>query len=119
MRYIRYAILATIAVVLIVLALANRASVTLNTLPDGLAAFPGMGPLTYSVQVPLFVVMFGGVLAGLLLGFVWEWIREHKHRAEVARKQSEVKQLERELRRSKAQSNEGKDEVLALLDKTG
>lgn len=117
MRYIRYAILAAIAVVLIVLALANRASVTLNTLPGGLAEFPGMGVLDYSVELPLFAVGFGGVLAGLLLGFVWEWIREHKHRAEAARKQSEVKKLERELRRKDARQNEGKDEVLALLDK--
>ncbi|SDN51840.1 Protein of unknown function [Lutimaribacter pacificus] len=119
MRYIRYAILAAIAVVLIVLALANRASVTLNTLPDGLAEIPGMGLLSYSVELPLFAVGFGGVLAGLLLGFVWEWVREHKHRAEVSRKQSEVRKLERELRRNKARQNEGKDEVLALLDEAG
>jgi uncharacterized integral membrane protein len=118
MRYIRYAILAAIAVVLIIVALANRGSVTLNTLPEGLAAIPGMGVLTYSIELPLFVVIFGGVLAGLLLGFVWEWIREHKHRAEAARKQSEVKKLERELRRTKAQRDEGKDEVLALLDQS-
>ena len=116
MRYIRYAILAAIAVVLIVVALANRGTVTLNTLPEGLAAIPGMGALSYSIDLPLFVVIFGGVLAGLLLGFVWEWIREHKHRAEASRKQSEVKKLERELRRTKAQRDEGKDEVLALLD---
>ena len=119
MRYIRYAILAAIALVLIVVALANRASVTLNSLPDGMAQIPGMGALDYSVQVPLFVVIFGGVLAGLLLGFVWEWIREHKHRAEAARKQAEVKKLERELRRTKAQRDQGKDEVLALLDEAG
>lgn len=118
MRYIRYAILAAIAVVLIIVALANRATVTLNALPEGLAEIPGMTVLNHSVNLPLFVVIFGGVLMGLLLGFVWEWIREHKHRAEVSRKQSEVARLQRELRRTKAQRDEGKDEVLALLDNT-
>ncbi|MFD1508419.1 lipopolysaccharide assembly protein LapA domain-containing protein [Lacimonas salitolerans] len=118
MRYIRYAILAAIAVVLIVLALANRASVTLHSLPEGMAEIPGMAVLDHSIDLPLFVVIFGGVLIGLLLGFVWEWIREHKHRAEAARRQSEVTKLQRELRRTKAQRDEGKDEVLALLDNT-
>ncbi|MCM2561482.1 lipopolysaccharide assembly protein LapA domain-containing protein [Lutimaribacter sp. EGI FJ00015] len=119
MRYIRYAILAVIAAVLIVLALANRTMVTLTTLPEGLARVPGMAILEHSVEVPLFIVLFGGVLAGLLLGFVWEWVREHKQRADAARKQAEIKKLERELRRSQAKADEGKDEVLAMLDKTG
>lgn len=119
MRYIRYAILAVIAVILIVVALANRTSVTLNTLPGGMAEIPGMAALDHSIDLPLFVVIFGGVLMGLLLGFIWEWIREHKHRSEAARRQSEVTRLQRELRRTKAQRDEGKDEVLALLDNKG
>jgi uncharacterized integral membrane protein len=119
MRYIRYAILAAIAIVLIVVALANRATVTMHALPEGLAAVPGLDVIDHSIELPLFVVLFGGVLTGLLLGFVWEWIREHKHRAEAARKHSELRKLERELRRNKAGKTEGQDDVLALLDKTG
>ena len=59
---------------------------------------------------------FAGIVAGLLIGFVWEWLREHKHRAEAVRKQAEVRKLERELRRAQTERDKDKDEVLALLD---
>lgn len=116
MRYIKYAFLAAIAVVLITLALANRQMVALNSLPGDMAAMPGAGAFAWSIQLPLFVVILGGIVAGLLIGFVWEWLREHKHRAEAARKTAEVKQMERELRRLKRRDSDDKDEVIALLD---
>ena len=113
MRYIRYAFLATLAFVLVSVALANREMVTLELLPSGLANMVGMN---WSVDLPLFIVIFGGIIAGLLIGFFWEWLREHKHRAAAAHGQAEVKKLERELRRTKAERDKDKDEVLALLD---
>ncbi|MEC3860313.1 LapA family protein [Mesobacterium sp. TK19101] len=116
MRYIRYAFLGALAIVLMVVALANRATVTLNTLPDRIAEIPGMGPFALSIELPLFLVIFAGIAAGLMIGFVWEYLREHKHRADAARKGGEVRKLERELRRVKGQRDQGKDEVLALLD---
>ncbi|WP_425038276.1 lipopolysaccharide assembly protein LapA domain-containing protein [Primorskyibacter sp. S187A] len=116
MRYIKYAFLASVAIVLVTLALANRNTVTLNSLPDGLAGVPGLGPFAVAVELPLFLVILGGVVAGLLIGFVWEWIREAKHRTEAARKTAEVKSMERELRRLKRKNSEGQDEVLAILD---
>ncbi len=116
MRYIRYVFLAALAAVLVSLALANRGMVTLNTLPEGLAAIPGMGPLSLSIELPLFIVIFAGIIAGLMIGFVWEWLREHKHRAEVSQKKSELKKLQRELKRTQAERDKDKDEVLALLD---
>jgi uncharacterized integral membrane protein len=116
MRYIRYAFLAALAAALVIVALANRAAVTVNTLPEGLSEMPGLDLLAFSVDVPLFLVIFAGIVAGLLIGFVWEWLREHKHRAEAARKQAEVRQLERELKRAQVERDKDKDEVLALLD---
>ncbi|WP_407494655.1 lipopolysaccharide assembly protein LapA domain-containing protein [Pseudooceanicola sp. MF1-13] len=113
MKYIRYLFLLCLAVVLIAVALANREFVQLQLLPEGLARVIGMNP---STSLPLFVVIFGGVVAGLLIGFVWEWLREHKHRAEVSRKEREVGKLEREVKKLKGEKNQGKDEVLALLD---
>jgi len=113
MRYIRYAFLVSLAIVLIVVATANRAEVTLNLLPETVAGLIGFGA---QITLPLFVVIFGGIIAGVLIGFVWEWLREHKHRAEAARRTREVEMLERELRREKRLKNEGRDDVLALLD---
>jgi uncharacterized integral membrane protein len=113
MRYIRYAFLAALGLVLISVALANRGFVTLNLLPDALADLLG---LNQSISLPLFVVIFAGIVAGLLIGFVWEWFREHKYRAEKARTERELQRTKRDLRRLKGKQDEGKDEVLVLLD---
>lgn len=116
MRYIRYVFLAALAIVLVSLALANRGNVTLNTLPEGLAAIPGLGPFAFTFELPLFIVIFAGIVAGLLIGFVWEWLREYKHRAAVSRTQAELKRVQRELKRAQQERDKDKDEVLALLD---
>ncbi len=113
MRYIRYAFLATLGVILISVALANRSIVTLNLLPDPLAQLLN---LNYSIELPLFVVIFGGIVAGLLIGFFWEWLREYKIRAAAGRTERELVQTKREVRRLKGKQEEGKDEVLALLE---
>lgn len=113
MRYIRYAFLAALAIVLISVSLANRDIVTLRLLPEPLTALTGGN---WAISLPLFVVVLGGIAAGLVIGFVWEWLREYKHRREASRKGSEVARLEREITRLKGKQSEGKDEVLALLD---
>ncbi|ETX30195.1 lipopolysaccharide assembly protein LapA domain-containing protein [Roseivivax isoporae] len=113
MRYIRYVFLALLAIVLVSVALANLDPVTLQLLPEDMAILFGV---QWRGDLPLFLVIFAGIVAGLLIGFVWEWLREHKHRAEARRRSEEARRLERELKRTKAQRDQGKDEVLALLD---
>ncbi|MGJ8602861.1 MAG: lipopolysaccharide assembly protein LapA domain-containing protein [Marivita sp.] len=113
MRYIRYVFLAALAIVLVSVALANRGAVMLQLLPSDMADLVGMNQ---SIELPLFIVIFGSIVAGLLIGFVWEWLREHKHRAAASQRGAEVKKLERELRRTKAERDKDKDEILALLD---
>ena len=113
MRYIRYACIAVFALALVLIALANRGMVTVRVLPDELSGLAALNP-TY--DVPLFAVMFGGVLAGLILGFIWEWIREAKERAAAARQAREMQALRAEVRRLKGEKHQGKDEVLAILD---
>lgn len=113
MRYIRYLILAAIAVCLVTVALANREMVTLNLLPEQVSQLLGFGQ---SVTLPLFLVILGGVVVGLLLGFVWEWLREHKHRAEAARQRREKEKLAREVTRIKHDRPGATDDVLALLE---
>lgn len=115
MRYIRYAFLGVLAFCLISVAMANRGAVQLRLLPEELGSLFG---LTRSVELPLFIVIFAAIVAGLMIGFLWEWLREHKHRASAARKDGEVKALKRELQRLKRRDAKGgkQDEVLALLD---
>jgi uncharacterized integral membrane protein len=113
MRYIRYASIAIFAVALILVALANRGIVQVKLLPDEVAALAALNP---SVEMPLFLVIFGGIIAGLIIGFFWEWLREAKERAAAARGAREMQRLRDELRRLKGEKHEGKDEVLAILD---
>jgi uncharacterized integral membrane protein len=116
MRYIKYALIAAFGVFLIAVAVANRGMVSLQLIPTEVAGWFSVNP---QIDLPLFLVIFGGIVVGLLVGFVWEWIREHGHRAEAAREARERRRLEREVARLKGQKHEGKDEVLALLDEAG
>ena len=113
MRYIRYAFLGTLGILLISVSLANRGAVTLKLMPDPFAEFLGFN---WTISLPLFVVVLGGIAAGLVIGFVWEWMREYKHRREASVKAREVAKLEREVTKLKGEKHQGKDEVLAILD---
>ncbi|MBL9049787.1 MAG: LapA family protein [Tabrizicola sp.] len=114
-RYLRLIFLGLVGIGLLTVALANRAPVVVRLLPEDLAALTG---LTWAMELPLFLIIFGGIIAGVLIGFVWEWFREHGHRATASRKSREVARLERELAVLRdSTSVPPKDEVLALLDK--
>jgi uncharacterized integral membrane protein len=113
MRYIKYLFLACVGICLLVLALANRSIVSVQLLPEEMASYLGQ---PFSFELPLFMIIFGAIAAGLLMGFVWEYLREHKHRAEARLQKREREKLEREVKGLKQQGNEGKDDVLALLD---
>jgi len=114
-RYLRLLLLALLGLVMLTVALANRTSVPVRLLPDDMAALTG---LTWAMELPLFLVIFASIIAGVLIGFVWEWFREHGHRATASQKSREVTRLERELAVLKdSTSTPPRDEVLALLDK--
>jgi putative membrane protein len=113
MRYVRYLCIAIFAIALIAVALANRSMVSLKLLPTEVSGWFALNP---EIQVPLFLVILGSIIAGLLVGFVWEWIREYGQRAEAARQAREMRRLEREVERLKGEKYQDQDEVLALLD---
>jgi uncharacterized integral membrane protein len=113
-RYTRYLVLAALAILLLVVALANRGSVTLNALPADMAAFAN---LNYALSLPLYLVIFGSIVVGLMIGFVWEWFREHKHRSSAKARAREITRLEREIEALRREDPAQKDDVLALLDR--
>lgn len=116
-RALRLIFLALVGIVLLTVALANRGPVTLRLLPEEMAGFFGLG---WTIELPLFLVIFAGVVAGLLIGFVWEWLREGKFRAEAARRRGEVARLEREVTALKGRAGTPpEDDVLALIDGGG
>ena len=61
-------------------------------------------------------MILASVLAGLLIGFVWEWFRERVHRSEARVERRERSRLEAEVASLKGRAREGQDEVLALLE---
>ncbi len=113
MRYVRYLCIAVFAIALIAVALANRSMVSLKLLPTEVSGWFALNP---EIRVPLFIVILGSIIAGLLVGFVWEWVREYGQRAEAARQAREMRRLEREVARLKVEKHERQDEVLALLE---
>ncbi len=113
MRYIRYGFLVALAAVLITVALANRAPVVLNLLPEGLTGFLGF---SWSIELPLFIVIFGGIVTGILVGFIWEWMREHRNRVEAARAKREADRLAHEVKTLRGAKPDKGDDVLALLE---
>ena len=114
MRYIRYLFLAVVGIVLLTVALANRGPMTLTVLPAEIAEFAGWNA---EITLPVFVVIFASIVAGLLIGFVWEWMREYKHRAAASHHRRERERLEKEVDRLKTPAEGSGDDVLALLDK--
>ncbi len=116
MRYIKYALIAVFGIALIAVALANRGMVSVQLIPSEVAGWFSLNP---QIELPLFIIIFGGIAVGLFVGFVWEWVREYGHRAEAARQARETRRLQREVNRLKGEKHEGKDEVLALLDEAG
>ncbi len=118
MKTIRYTFWAVIGLCLILIGLANRDFVTVRAMPQALADLLGLSP---DITLPLFVVIFIGVGAGLVIGFLWEWVREHRIRADARGKSREVESLKREVAqlRGAVATAQGEDDVLALLEKTG
>ena len=114
MRLVKYVVLGVIALVLIVLALANRDPVTLNLLPSDLAAWAGASipPL----ELPLFLVIFIGVALGLLIGRIAEWLREYRYRKDAKVQRRARSKLEREVATLKGHTADTQDDVLALLE---
>ena len=85
----------------------------IRILPSELAGFLGDGMI---FSIPIFVLFLCGVIFGLFVGFVWEWIREMKHRSASSRKSKELAKVENELSQLKRESGQNEDEILLLLN---
>ena len=104
LRLIKLVVLAVICVVLVVLGVANMAPVDLHLLPEGVLE------TRYTVSgVPLAAVILTSMLVGVVLGELFEWVREHKHRRRASTHAREVQKLEAEIRALKKKHGEKDD----------
>src|SRR5882672_3616621 len=92
------AILVPLGLVIVALAVANRGMVTVSFDP-----FSATDP-AFALRVPLFVLVFILVIAGVIIGGVAAWLRQHKWRrnarrlaAELRRTQDDAERLRRQL----------------------
>ena len=85
----------------------------IRILPSELEGFLGGGMI---FSIPIFVLFLCGVIFGLFVGFVWEWIREMKHRSASSRKSKELAKVENELSQLKRESGQNEDDIMLLLN---
>ncbi|AUH34604.1 LapA family protein [Paracoccus tegillarcae] len=114
MRFIRLFFVIVLAIVLIGIALANRQDVTLNAFP---ANFGQYLEGSWSIQLPLFLVIFLAIAFGVVIGFIWEYLREAHIRRQSRQRATHVAQLEREVSTLRDSHAAPRDEVLAIVDR--
>lgn len=92
-RIVGWFVLVPLCVLLIVFALANRQSVTVNFNPFAVE------PQTTSpdLGVPLFLVIFAVLLVGVVLGGIATWFAQGPHRRDERHFKRETERLHREL----------------------
>jgi len=113
LKNIRYGFWAIVGLILIIVGLANRDYATVHAMPPAMGDMMGISP---SVSLPMFIIIFISVGAGLLIGFLWEWLREHRLRVDGRKQAREADKLRREVDQLKTQHEGHQDDVLALLD---
>jgi uncharacterized integral membrane protein len=97
-RFLKALVLLPIAILVVLLAVANRAPVTLSLDPFS------QGTPEFAVQVPLFAVIFAAVMLGVVIGGVASWLAQGKHRKSRRQLRRETRQLRYETERLKSQT---------------
>jgi uncharacterized integral membrane protein len=92
-RIVGWFVLVPLCAVLIVFALANLQAVNVNFNP--LAAADALSAANF--RVPLFVVIFGVLLVGVILGGIATWFAQGPHRRDERHYKRETERLHREL----------------------
>ncbi|RVU14875.1 lipopolysaccharide assembly protein LapA domain-containing protein [Methylobacterium oryzihabitans] len=87
-RFLKGLILLPIAVVVVLLAVANRQPILLSLDPfsEGAPAF--------SVTLPLYALVFGAVAVGIVVGGIGAWLAQGETRRDRRRKTRELRRLQ-------------------------
>jgi len=105
-KLINLVILLPVAIILIVLSVANRHAVTLALNP-----FEPADPVL-SLTAPFFVYLFLAVILGAILGSGLTWFAQGKHRKRVRRQAQEVARWQGEARRNQKRAEELAQQVI-------
>ncbi|MEL6576138.1 MAG: LapA family protein [Pseudomonadota bacterium] len=111
LRIIKIAVLLTICVVLVVVGVANMQFVPLRLIPEGMS-IPETGATSDPlITLPLSVVILAAMLVGFVIGEIFEWMREGKHRRERDNRGREIQALRAENARLKAKLSDPKEDL--------
>ena len=97
-RFLKALVLLPVAILIVLLAVANRGPVTLSLDP-----FSQDAP-EFATQLPLFAVIFAAVMLGVVIGGTASWLAQGKYRKSRRRLRRETRQLRYETERLKAQT---------------
>lgn len=86
-RFVLIVVFVPIAIVLVALAVANRSGVAFTLDPFN----PGNPALTW--QMPLFVLLFGAVAIGMIVGSLATWARQGRYRKLARQRGQEAEAL--------------------------
>ncbi len=89
-RILRWIIGLPLALFVIVFAISNRQRVALRLDPFS------SGETAYAVEMPLWLLFFFGILAGVVVGWIGSWLAQGKHRKRARDLQGEVTRLQTE-----------------------
>jgi uncharacterized integral membrane protein len=95
-RFLKALVLLPIAILIVLLAVANRQRVSLSLDPFSQAA------PEFSLDLPLFAVIFAAVMIGVVIGGIAAWLAQGKHRRERRRYRREANTLRGETDRLKS-----------------
>lgn len=110
MRYIRLFLILVLVVVLVTLATSNGQSVDLTLFPSWVPWIGGT-----AITAPLFVFIYGALIAGVILGEIYEYFRSLRLRRQAAKSAKALQKTEAELEKIKQKTGNHDDPVLAML----
>jgi uncharacterized integral membrane protein len=93
-RFLKALILLPVAILVVLLAVANRAPVELNLDPLSGGSSP-----EFAVTLPLYAVLFGAVALGIVIGGMGAWFAQGRHRRAERRYKREAGRLRGEAER--------------------
>ena len=88
-RILSFLILVPLAILLVIFCVSNRGPVTVSLDPLGT-----MPQFTYSM--PLFILMIGAVMVGLILGGTGTWLTQAHYRRKAWKRRNEIERLKRD-----------------------
>ncbi len=99
--FLKWLILLPVAVIVVLLAVANRHAVTLSLDP-----FSRQAP-EISLTVPLFALIFAAIMLGIVIGGIAAWLSQGKHRRLERRYRREARHLRAETERMRGGAASG------------